>query len=177
MTHFAAIDPGSNFALAIITAPTRVITTTDSYEAFELLKKLKSDSVVGIEAVHAVFGAGSKSTFSFGKMVGFWEGILKYLNITPVWISIPKWQKWAMQKPDRPDVKGRSASDVRKLKKLHKDTIKMESFRAATVAFPDCRLASHDVADAVNMARYLRYITKEGKNEKEEGNEEGQEII
>lgn len=157
---FLAIDPGSSAALALITGPGSVITVsckdypTDAYDILGSLKK--ENVVVGIEEVHAIFNASAKSTFGFGRNYGEWIGILKFLGIPFVNIPIKAWQKLTTNSPDAPKTKGMTATEKRKAKKLHKDTLKMESFRAATAAFPHVRLPNHDVADAVNMARYLQ---------------------
>ena len=46
-----------------------------------------------IEDVHALRGSSAKGTFTFGRNLGFWEGILTTLNIIWIKISPKEWQK------------------------------------------------------------------------------------
>lgn len=158
--YYCAIDPGKNAAIALITGPRSVLTVAcnkNIRDAFDLLLSLKDhECIIGIEQVHAIWGASSKSTFSFGQSHGYWIGILAYLGLSWVDIPIKEWQAATTERPIKPKTNGLSASEKRKVSQTHKDTLKMESFRAASVAFPSNRFPSHDVADAVNMARFLR---------------------
>lgn len=46
-----------------------------------------------IEDVHALRGSSAKGTFTFGRNLGVWEGILSTLNIKWIKISPREWQK------------------------------------------------------------------------------------
>lgn len=165
--YYCAIDPGANAAIAVITGPTTVLTVDcrkNLKDAFDLLLSLKDHAhILGVEKVHAIWGASAKTTFSFGSNCGFWYGVLAYIGLTYVDIEIPKWQAATTNKLLKPITKGLSVTQRRKINTAHKANLKMESFRAATVAFPSSRFPSHDVADAVNMARYLRMIHENQK--------------
>ena len=158
--YYCAIDPGKNAAVALITGKRSVLTVVcnkNMQDAFDLLLSLKDqECIIGIEQIHAIWGASAKSTFSFGQSYGYWVGILAYLGLPWIDIPIKEWQELTTNKPIRPKTNGLSASEKRKVSQTHKDSLKMESFRAASVAFPSNRFPSHDVADAVNMARFLR---------------------
>jgi len=160
--YYCGIDPGDKPGIALITGKETVLTANNSKDAFDLLLSLTklcpTKYIVGVESLHAIWGVSAAATFSLGARWGFWDGVLQYLGIVYGHIKTVDWQKNTVDMPVRPIVKGLPISDARKAKKLHKDTIKMESFRAATVAFPKVRFPSHDVTDAVNIARYLRLL-------------------
>lgn len=46
-----------------------------------------------IEDVHALRGSSAKGTFTFGRNLGFWEGILSSLKIRWIKVSPKEWQK------------------------------------------------------------------------------------
>lgn len=158
--YFAGIDPGAAAGFALITGPETVITVAcknNIEDAFEILRKLDPTKViVGLEHLHALWGVSSRSTFMLGAAWGGWKMLLEFLHLSVIDIKVQEWQSKVVNLPERPNVKGLSQSEVRKAKKYHKDLIKMESFRAATEAFPKVRFPSHDVTDAVNIARYVQ---------------------
>jgi hypothetical protein len=166
---YLGIDPGASSGLAIITAPDNVIAISckdNIKKAYKILSNLKSNEVIiGIEAVHAIYGSSASSTFVFGMNKGRWIGILEYLGLPYQEINIQDWQNTMTDSPERPSKKGLLPKEIAKAKKLHKETLKAESYRSATLAFPSCRITSHDCADAINIARYLKYCHEGNKKE------------
>ncbi len=49
------------------------------------------------ESLHAIYGSSAKGTFSFGKQVGYIEGILCALSIPYRSVSAKQWQKWMFE--------------------------------------------------------------------------------
>lgn len=164
--YYLAIDPGASAGVALITGPSSVIVVSckdNIQDAYDILRKLDPTNViVGLEKVHAIYGAAASSTFTFGTNYGKWVGILEYLGIPFRDVTVKQWQDAVTNSPAVPKTKGMLPKEKAKIKKIHKDTLKMESFRAATAAFPETRFPNHDVADAVNIARYLRLIHEKG---------------
>lgn len=158
---YAAIDPGDSTGFAVITGEKTVMTASTTPEIFDLLGRLNKfkqhELIIGIENVHALWGVAAKSTFSFGRELGYWLGILDYLQIPPVKIQTKLWQDTTMLLPKRPDIKGLTKYQARKAKDKHKDAIKLASIAAAKAAFPNAHIPNHNVADAINMARYLKH--------------------
>lgn len=173
---FVAIDPGNNAAVAIIIGDELVtfLLPEDKSRLFLNLTMLSEEPhVIGIEKVHAIWGARADSTFQFGSNYGYWVGVLDAFRLTPVDIPIKDWQEAMTDKPEKPKTKGLTRSEVAKLKREHKKNLKMESFRAASEAFPKVRFPSHDVTDAVNMARFLRHTYKETYEKESKGSKKG----
>ena len=158
--YYCAIDPGAEAGFALIVGLEDVIaysSVTHKEQIFSTLRRLNPQGVIlGIEGVHAIKNAGAQSSFSFGRNTGYWIGILDFLGFQYEYIPILAWQLATTRKPRKPDIKGWTRTRVQKAKQSHKQALKEESLRAAQHAFPAARIPSHDVADAVNMARYLR---------------------
>lgn len=166
MIH-AAIDPGEHPGFAMITGEESVIVADNKEDIFSLLDGLRSANfVLGLEKVHAVWGASAKATFSFGSNYGFWVGILEFLGFKYTDITPAEWQDAMMNKPHRPPLEGLTKHQAQKIRNLHKDMVKLESMKAAQAAFPKVHLSNHNVCDAVNVARYLRHVYRR-KNGKE----------
>ena len=91
-----------------------------------------------IEDVHALRGSSAKGTFTFGRNLGFWEGILTTLNITWVKVSPKEWQE-----EYKLTVQGKPRKD--KLKKLAQRYIN-NSKSKFNVTFA--------TADAILIAKY-----------------------
>lgn len=169
--YFVAIDPGNSAAIAIISGKALSVFSWPEEKAtiFLNLSLLSEEPhVIGIEKVHAIYRATATSTFNFGANYGYWKGVLDAFHLTPVDIPIKDWQKTVTNPPEKPKTKGMPRSQADKIKREHKKALKMESFRAASEAFPKVRFPSHDVTDAVNMACYIRHIYEEKQNGKEE---------
>lgn len=162
---FAAIDPGGSSALAVIDGLklTTIDCKTNFLEACNIFKQFNSKDIIGIEDVHGLaYGPGV--SFSLGKSVGKFEGVLEFLGLPHVKISIKDWQAATTKAPIKPSKKDLTTTELKKINADHKKALKMESFRSAQNAFPKYPLASHDVADAVNMARYLRLVYQGGNS-------------
>lgn len=162
--RFVGIDPGNSAGFALITESGSLVAISckdnikEAYKILSDLSKLPPGSVeIGIEDVHAIWGTSAKSTFVFGSNLGKWQGIIDYLGMTYQPVPAKVWQATMTNPPVKPKPKACLPAEKRRLNKQHKDLLKMESFRAATAAFPDTRLPSHDVADSINICRYVKY--------------------
>ena len=99
---FVGIDPGKNGGVAVFWCDGE----SDSYrfpkleyQLPQIIKKIKSmarekktklDWV--IEDIHALYGSSAKATFSFGKNLGHWEGVLYSSNVKWETVSPKVWQ-------------------------------------------------------------------------------------
>ena len=103
--RYLGIDPGLTGAIAIISdeveifdAPTAQVgrkTVLLVSEMVRLLTKLAnqiSPMVAAIENVHSMPRQGVASSFSFGKGVGYWIGILAALGIPYEEVTPQRWQ-------------------------------------------------------------------------------------
>ena len=85
------IDPGKNGGISVFWADGSI----DAYRfpkkqelLVNIIEKIKKhcreekcNSVWVIEDVHALFGSSAKATFSFGRNLGYWEGVLSSKRI------------------------------------------------------------------------------------------------
>lgn len=98
------VDPGSAGGIVLIDEQGIIVdmytmpkngSDVDYRMLSEIFSKYKNDNItVGIEEVHAIFGASAKATFNFGYIYGFLNALLvangiRYINIPP-----KKWQKY-----------------------------------------------------------------------------------
>jgi hypothetical protein len=70
------------------------------YKLPEIVQSIKNHCYVEgfkerwmVEDVHALRGSSAKGTFTFGRNLGVWEGILTTLNVEWIKISPKEWQK------------------------------------------------------------------------------------
>ena len=64
------------------------------YELSKYLKENKENiKIVIMEMPHAIFGAGARSTFQFGKNCGLLEGVLISLDMRYSLVAPKEWQK------------------------------------------------------------------------------------
>ena len=111
------------------------------------LKSFKCDIRAVVENVHASPVMSPSSSFSFGRNLGQWEGVLASLEIEPLYISPQQWQApWA----DR-------------LEGLEKDARKRELAVIAREIFPGVKLTLK-TCDAALMTEFVvRYYKQHGK--------------
>lgn len=163
---YVGIDPGTDGAVAFILPDNKIRVLkfkSDLQKALHFFRQLKKEStLVALEDVHAVFGSAATATFSFGREVGRVIGILQALELEFIMVSpfdwqaricnvLPKASTWGFAKPVRD-----------KMNRDHKKLRKIESCRAAHVAFSDLDTKHDGICDAVNIARYCK-IYHEGK--------------
>ncbi len=155
---FLAIDPGGSAGIAFLSNTGR-LTAVQGFDAARPLLEAAANclTVIGIEDVHAVRQAGKQGTFNFGRTLGLWEGVLRWLGLSWVKIPVSSWQEICLSKPQRPSIAGLRRSAANAVIAAHRAAIKAESMRAAQKAFPKAVIPCHDVADAINMARYLQW--------------------
>lgn len=158
-----AIDPGADGGFAAIFPDGKVVTyktRTNLEEIIDTLKFPRSyPKYVAFESVHAIFGARASTTFSFGKAVGFWTGVLYslgYVNNQIFPVKPVEWQRFACNPIKKPNIKGLTAKKRKAINTQHRINLKQESIRAANNAFPFLNLDHDGEADAVNMARWLK---------------------
>jgi len=105
---FLGIDPGSKGFLTLIngnnieywaipTIKNKVDYQELSKIFYNLFMKYEDNIHVVLEDVHSIFGASSKSTFSFGHIQGFIEGCLSSFQLPYTKVQPKKWQKLAWE--------------------------------------------------------------------------------
>lgn len=134
---FIGIDPGVSGAIASI-SPTGIqfidcpiikvsgkTKPNPTLMASELKRLITSDSIIIIEAVHALPGQGVTSMFSFGMGYGVWLGIIAALAVPVEFVSPQTWKKHYSLGSDKEASRGKalqlfpSQADELKLKKHH----------------------------------------------------------
>lgn len=121
-------------------------------EIAAFLARYKGNCVAVMEEIHAVFGSSAKSTFSFGEIFGFLQGLFVALGI-PYHLVPPKtWQAAIWINSDKVFKEGKKV-----------DT-KKTSINAATRLFPDidfrrnerCKVVDDNKVDATLIGEYAR---------------------
>jgi len=153
---FCGIDPGLDGALAIIAPgqvtvyPTPTFTVMGgnrnrreydlSVMVYTLRHQLTVDSMTCLEAVHSMPKQGVASSFSFGRGLGLWEGLLTGLGLPYQKVTPQRWQGLLLA--GQP--KGKGSSIV-----------------VAKGLFPSVRMdrvKDHGLADALLLSEYARRI-------------------
>tara|TARA_B110001454_G_C12467905_1_gene329091 strand:+ start:62 stop:514 length:453 start_codon:yes stop_codon:yes gene_type:complete len=112
---YIGIDPGKNGGISICWADGSI----DAYRfpkkqelLVNIIEKIKKhcrvencNSVWVIEDVHALFGSSAKATFSFGRNLGYWEGVLSSKRIKWKKVSPKIWQSNYTLSKDKKDRK------------------------------------------------------------------------
>ena len=99
---FVGIDPGKNGGIAVFwndgTSDAHRFPKLE-YQLPQIVKKIKSKARENktkldwvIEDIHALYGSSAKATFSFGKNLGHWEGVLHSNKIEWETVSPKIWQ-------------------------------------------------------------------------------------
>ncbi len=106
---YVGIDPGKNGGIAIFWGDGSI----DAYRfpkkqelLVNIIEKIKKHCRIEkynckwvIEDVHALYGSSAKATFSFGRNLGYWEGVLSSKRIKWSKISPKVWQsKYTLSK-------------------------------------------------------------------------------
>jgi len=101
---YIGIDPGLSGAIAMVLsdgeavvydAPTAKIGNKHDFllaEMVSIIARINDHSRVAIEKVHSMPRQGVASSFSFGKGVGYWIGILAALRIPYEEVTPQRWQ-------------------------------------------------------------------------------------
>ncbi len=164
---YIGIDPGFDGAIAAIDQQGRVVRVYDTptlevkggakkkrvmdvLTVVKLINRMKDNTDehirASLEDVHSMPKQGVASSFSFGRGLGIWEGLLCALGIPVQMVSPQKWKKVMM------DGMGK-----------HKDASRLVAQRM----FPDADLhlkKHHGRADALLMAAWLRRLEMGGEN-------------
>src|SRR3990167_1939223 len=105
MTVYIGIDPGLSGAMAMIIegedfvrvydTPTMKVGKHHEFSLPEMVKLLEGNMPIQavIEKVHSMPRQGVASSFSFGKGVGYWIGILAALRIPYEEVTPQRWQR------------------------------------------------------------------------------------
>jgi len=162
------IDPGKNGGYAVVEVDINTngkkllcgFQRSDEEKCMMSIEKLKNIRTLQeclsikavMEEVHAMPRQGVASMFSFGRELGFWEGLFKVSQIPIMYVPPQQWQKAT--------ISGMAGFDS-----------KERSIRFALAAFPEnaeivlipprCRKYHDGVADAICLAWYGAEI--EGK--------------
>jgi hypothetical protein len=146
--NYLGIDPGKDGAIAILLLPNNLQVfrfSKDLPSFLDLWRTVHLDTIVYQEDVHAIYRAKASSTFSFGRSVGFWDGLFYALPPKDRFFVTPTvWQKSVQIAQAR--VKGRS-------RKEHRQRIKAASMRVASL-YAGFKVSHDGVADAINILRY-----------------------
>lgn len=163
MTYILAIDPGVTGAYVILTKKKKRIKLCKLFTDFEtVLEDIqpylgKLDAC--IEKVGAMPNQGIKSTATFMKNAGGWEGFLKALQIPYTLVPPQTWQK-AVLDTQPPRVVGTLGTTKsiqnknRKLRKMHITAFALRAFPSAKKYFKLKK--DQDKADALCIALYKR---------------------
>ena len=151
---YIGIDPGLSGAVAIISGdqigsysiPTLQAKGHREYIPSEMVRILRpygwiaGDVLAALEQVHSMPKEGVRSSFTFGRGMGLWEGILSALAIPYILVPPARWQNRVLG--------GRWDPEARRLfaLRLWGDTLSAELRRKA----------DGGKADALLIARYLQ---------------------
>lgn len=120
------IDPGSKGVMAcyhtMLNEYTFVNLEDTDAVAIALNAFGHSNAVVCIEHVKALHGAGSTSTFQFGRSVGFILGMVTAFGIPICEVSPQRWQKEMWEPQDKVSVEGKvhtKMTSIRAARRLH----------------------------------------------------------
>lgn len=144
---FLGIDPGVTGGWACISHDLRYVKFNgDSgfdakYTSFcRQVGSLSQIKLATLEYVRSQPGEGVKSAFTFGRVFGQWEGVLKAFEVPYIEIAPLRWQKEVFDSV-------RKGFDTKTL-----------SVAYAMKRFPMVKLTKkdHNIADAINLALYAR---------------------
>lgn len=120
------IDPGSKGYMAIYYRHLNEYTFIPLEETKEVRMKLNSffglNCVVCIEHVKALHGAGSTSTFQFGKSVGFITGLVSAFELPLCEVTPKRWQTEMWEAQDKVTINSKlhtKQTSLRCAKRLH----------------------------------------------------------
>lgn len=152
------IDPGAHGFVCVTDNETTVYfsiadnTRSGLAQFFKDIASRPGEKIAVMEEVHALFGASAKSTFNFGEIFGFLQGLI-VANGLPYALVQPKtWQTEVWISPDKVFKSGKTI-----------DT-KKTSINAAMRLFPDadfrrtpdCKNIDDNKVDATLIAEYAR---------------------
>jgi len=115
------IDPGASGALALLPSegePVAVDYPGDVTLAADILRGWRLEHevrLVALEQVHSMPKQGVKSTFSLGRNLGAWEGVLAGLGLPYVMVGPQEWQRGLVRPSDGDSPKERALTVARRL--------------------------------------------------------------
>lgn len=181
---YCGIDPGSKGAMVVIDDEGNVEVfpfKQGMQQSIAFLRTNASACIAAVEDVHAFQGSGASSSFTFGKNLGYIHGMLETLMIGYIKVQSQVWQKTVTVSPVRmvapkklivlkqmsPDklkqvIQRNIEIDKQKalFKRENKAALKAESIRSANEHLPKLNTFDDNVADAANIAVYLRYAKR-----------------
>jgi hypothetical protein len=164
VTFYVGIDPGKVGSMVVIDDHNHVAVFPFKKGMVDTIKFLRENAaqcIAAVEDVHAYQGGGSSSSFAFGRNTGYLHGMLDMAGIRYIKVQPRLWQSVVTVTPVKVKAPvGASAHTKLKCRKENKDNLKAESIRSANEHLPRLQTKDHNVADAANLAVYLRYIHK-----------------
>jgi len=166
MSYILGIDPGITGAYAVLTKKKKIIKVCKLFSSFqEVLEDISpylEKLTACVEKVSAMPNQGVKSTATFMKNAGAWEGFLAALEI-PYTFAVPQtWQKAVLdtQPPKKQivttDAKKRRKEEAanKRLRKLHITSFVLRHLPKSKKYFTLKK--DQDKADAICIALYKR---------------------
>jgi hypothetical protein len=163
MTYILGIDPGITGAYVVIARRTKRIKVCKLFTNFETVLEdvtpYLGKVVACLEKVSAMPNQGAKSTATFMKNAGAWEGFLVALQIPYTLVPPQTWQKSVLDtQPPKKTLTGANAKKIlnenRKLRKLHITSFVLRNLPRAQKYFKLKK--DQDKADAICIALYKR---------------------
>lgn len=159
-----AIDPGLDGGLALMkdgiviktmAMPNKIRNgnnVVDGYKLGNFIEQNHIDRVI-IEDVHAIYGSGSKSTFTFGRGIGAGEAVFDAFGFELEFITPRMWQVHAWR--DIPKLKKKDGSNDTKAKSLmalrkYFPNIKNELLLRNS----NCRVPHDGIVDAILIGKF-----------------------
>lgn len=158
---YIGIDPGKVGAMVVIDAHNNVEVFAFKKGMEATITFLRANAprcIAAVEDVHAYQGGGASSSWAFGRNTGYLHGMLEALGISYIKVQPRLWQRTITVSPIR--MKATRLADKVRMRKENKENLKLESIRAANEHLPKLGTKDHNVADAANLAVYLRYINR-----------------
>jgi hypothetical protein len=160
MSYILGIDPGVTGAYVILTKKKKIIKVCKLFSSFQevlediipYLDKLEAC----VEKVSSMPNQGVKSTATFLKNAGAWEGFLTALEVPYTLVPPQTWQKQVLdtQSPKKAGSDRKTLSENRKLRKLHITAFVLRHLPKSRQYFKLKK--DQDKADAICIALYKR---------------------
>jgi hypothetical protein len=162
---YIGVDPGKEGAIVVLNESHCIVEKStfpligkeiDVIGVSNILEKYKEQEVrVGIENVHAIFGASASATFSFGYNCGLLEGILASYKLPYQKFQPKEWQKYCF-----------TGIPVQKKQTSNRTDTKLMAQQAVRRLFPNsdfrmsdrCKNVHSGIVDAALIAYYTCYF-------------------
>lgn len=162
------IDPGVQGFISVITDGEYVFFSLAEHNLVEVAEFIdnfkKKECHAILEDVHSVFGSSAGSTFNFGKIKGFLQGLLVAHKIPYTLVQPKEWQQEIWTNADMVvNVRKITQKNGKEVNRKETDT-KATSTNAALRLFPSvdfrknerCKKTDDNKVDALLMAEYGR---------------------